>query len=159
MWNIESICPWPLTSWDLYWHLSKCVSSIVCKCLMSNCILHCFIAHFVKKTEMEPKQLAFEDRGYKWDAKMESVLEFQVLVFYLGFSGKLRADLEQELIKSQGYRISALEIYLFVLADWKQHIQIKPANRCQKCCGWTGNGVFFRGSTGQKEEGNVSYKL
>lgn len=48
---------------------------------------------------------------------MESVLEFQVLVFYLGFSGKLRADLEQELIKSQGYRISALEIYLFVLAD------------------------------------------
>lgn len=35
--------------------------------------------------------------------------------FYLGFSGKLRVDLEQELIKSQGYRISALEIYLFVL--------------------------------------------
>lgn len=34
-------------------------------CLMTDCILHCFMAHFVKTTEMEPKQLAFEDRGYK----------------------------------------------------------------------------------------------
>lgn len=32
---------------------------------------------------------------------MESVLEFQVLVFCLDFSEKLRVDLEQELIQSQ----------------------------------------------------------
>lgn len=30
----------------------------------------------MKTAEMEPKQLAFEDRGYKWDVKMESAVAF-----------------------------------------------------------------------------------
>lgn len=56
-------------------------------------------------------------------------------------------------MKSQGCRISALEIYLFVLADWKQHVQIRPANQCQMCRGWAGNGFFSEVPQDRRKKG------
>lgn len=78
---------------------------------MTNCTLDYFIAHIVRTAKMEPKHLAFEARGYNEILKSKVFWSFVLVLFCLGGS------LEQGFIKSQGYRISTLQIYPFVLAE------------------------------------------